>query len=361
MKNRECKKIVFIIDGLGAGGAERVLSELANYFAENGKNVYVISLIDKEMFYSLTPKIEHFVFKKGKGKHLIIRYCQRIQYIKQLIRHIKPDIAISFLPMSNMVSCLAFWNEKIPLIISERNDPNCNPENRVMRIIRDQLYRLADGIVFQTKDAQQYFPKSIQKKSVIIFNPLKKGMNAKKEEHRNILFTVGRLEKQKNQKMLIHAFKRVSDLFPEYELWIYGSGSEENNLKKEVKNLGLNRKVIFKGVSAKWYEEVKGADIFILSSNYEGMPNSLMEALSLGKICISTDCPIGGPRELIRDGENGFLIQTGNREELENRILYVIKNWENLMYLRKQAIEDSKKYQLSTISKQWMDFIESMI
>lgn len=361
MKNKECKKILFIIDGLGAGGAERVLSELANYFSENGKMIYIISLIDKEIFYSLNHQIEHFVFKQGKGKHLIIRYYQRIKYIKQLIKCIKPDIAISFLPMSNMVSCLTFWNEKVPLIISERNDPNRNPESRAMRLIRNQLYRLADGIVFQTKDAQKYFSKSIQKKSVIIFNPLKKGLKAQEGEHKDILFTVGRLEKQKNQKMLIQAFKQVNELYPEYELWIFGSGSEENSLKEQVKNLGLSKKVEFKGVSARWYEEVSQADIFILPSNYEGMPNSLMEALALGKICISTDCPIGGPKELISDGKNGFLIQTGNQEELEKRIIYVINNWKDLTNLRKQAVEDSKNFQLSIISKQWMDFIESRI
>lgn len=361
MDNKKDKKILFIIDELGSGGAERVLSELANYFAENGESVYVINLLDKEIFYPLNKKIKHFVFNQGKGKYLVIRYYQRIKYIKYIIRHIKPDIAISFLPMSNMVSCLTFWNEKTPLIISERNDPNRNPESKMMRIIRNQLYRLADGVVFQTKDAQRYFSKDIQKKSVIIFNPLKRGLKAKKGEHKEILFTVGRLEKQKNQEMLIRAFKKVSEVFPEYKLWIFGTGSEENSLKQEAKNLGLSNKITFKGVSAKWHEEVENADIFILPSNYEGMPNSLMEALALGKICISTDCPIGGPRELIRNGENGFLIRTGNQEDLEEKIIYSIKNREKLSALRNQAIEDSKDYQLSIISKKWMDFIESMI
>jgi glycosyltransferase involved in cell wall biosynthesis len=180
------------------------------------------------------------------------------------------------------------------------------------------LYKKADGFVFQTEDAAKYFEGIIKCDSKIIPNPINPKFIKepyKGEREKNIV-TVGRLESQKNQKMLIEAFGKIESKYPEYSLLIYGDGSKKEELQDLIKEKGLENKVILKGKIDDVENVIDKAKMFVLSSDYEGMPNALMEAMALGLPCISTDCPCGGPRYLMENGKSGLLVPVGNSDAM---------------------------------------------
>ena len=201
------------------------------------------------------------------------------------------------------------------------------------------LYPLADGFVFQTKEAQEYFDKKIQKKSVIIPNPINEEFicepyNGEREKK---IVTVGRLEEQKNHKMLIKAFSKLPEGLSEYKLIIYGEGSLRPELEKQIKELNLLGRVFLPGQVDDVKNRIYKAGLFVLSSNYEGMPNALMEAMALGVPCASTDCPCGGPRFLIKNEYNGLLYNVNNELELKLAINKIIGDEELSKKISKNA------------------------
>lgn len=198
---------------------------------------------------------------------------------------------------------MAITGLHIPLIYSERNDPNRVNQRKVDKIYRKIVEHRADEFVFQTTGAQKCYPKKVQKRSVVILNPLDvtgfptHDFTVEKKE----IVTVGRLEPQKNQKLLINAFSELAKDFPDYTLIIYGEGSLRNELENYIISKGLQSKVVLPGVKNNIQEYIKDASLFVLSSDYEGIPNALIEAMAIGLPCVSTDCSPGGARELIAD------------------------------------------------------------
>jgi glycosyltransferase involved in cell wall biosynthesis len=197
-------------------------------------------------------------------------------------------------------------------IISERNDPAHFGGSTITRIVSRLLMRKANGFVFQTKDAQAFYGGEIAKHSVIIPNPLFIGDDYPDTqyvgEREETIVTTGRLNKQKNHPLLIRAFKRIAVEFPEYKLIIYGEGPERQNDEALISELGLQERVLLPGTINDVPAKIYKSSLYVLSSDFEGMPNALMEAMALGLPCISTDCPCGGPRELIYKGYIGMLV-----------------------------------------------------
>lgn len=357
------KKIVFVIGSLGNGGAERVISVLANTFVKKFE-VTIVTLFEDKVEYELHENIKYTFLMKDETSTGVLRNIRRMHKLRVLLSNERPDCIISFLWAENIITILSCLCTKQKLILCERNDPMHEPVNQRMRTIRHILFRIRKDnyFVFQTEYAKKCFSKKIQEKSAIIFNPLKSDLPERYlGTRKKKIVCVARLVKEKNIAMLIRVFYRISNSYPEYQLYLYGRGKLENCLKKEVNDLSINKKVIFKGFSNNVHEEIKDAVMFILPSNYEGISNSMLEAMAIGIPTICTDCPAFGAREFIKNGVNGYLIARENEDELYKRMLEIIENTK----LQEKFSENSYKirYKLNpeVICAQWENFIRSQL
>lgn len=349
---------------LGRGGTERVIANLSNNSLIQKHNVTIITCAYQESSYDLNEKIKHICLDNAIdeiNQNKFIRFIRRRRKLKELIKAIKPDIIMSFLPEPNflVLSLRKFVN--IPLIISVRNDPKKEyaflPYKMMMRI----LYPKADGYVFQTEEAKNYFKfsKDIFAKSIVIPNPVNPDFIEKRYEgqRENIIVSVGRFDEQKNQKLLIRAFSKIANDYMDYKLVIYGEGKLRKDLEDYIKKLKLEDKVFLPGEKHNIKELIYKAKLFVLSSDYEGIPNSLMEAMALGLPVISTDCPVGGPRMLIQNGINGLLTKVNSDEELADAMKKIISNEDFAHKLGNEANKISITLAPEKIYKKWEDYI----
>lgn len=323
------RKIVFVIDTMKGGGAERVTAALANALcADPAHEIHVIAYVyDPENEYPLDSRIiRHTVSCMEGGK--LNRIFGRIRLLRQTIKTIAADCVVSLgSPLIVAPLTAAMVGLGIPLILSERNDPRRFPEKKLRRVLRMVYYTFCDGLVFQTRQARDYFPVFMRKKSSIICNPITKQLPPRYEgvrEKRIVNFC--RLVPQKNLDLLIDAFSDIAPEFPAYSLHLYGEGSERDRLEQKIRDMNLQERVILQGQSNRIYEDVRKAALFVSSSDYEGISNSMLEAISLGVPTICTDCPAGGARETICHGENGLLVPTGNRAAMAEAMRMVLRD-----------------------------------
>lgn len=360
--DRKVEKIVFLCDGMSSGGAERTIATLANTFVNNGIYVSILGISTdvKDSFYELDKKVEYSIFNRNNGNR--IKTLKRIHLIRKYLKEKKPDLVISFLPHVNVYTTFAIINLNIPHVVSERNNPNTDPKGFLLRILKKYSFSTSDGAVFQTKMAREYYGYFVRKRSKIISNPVIVNSNlsvTQKEKKKRILY-VGRLTQQKNVFLLIDAFCVFSERNQDFKLVIYGDGPIKDELELYATSKGVSDNVIFMGNSITWKDDEIDDAMFVLSSDYEGMPNSLMEALALQIPCISTDCPSGGPRELIINGQNGFLCKVGDYKQMSELMekcleLDIIKRFENANKNLKNVFSPQ------TISSEWINYLNFVL
>ena len=287
-------KIVFVCDTMGSGGAERVIANLSNEFSSRGYLVTILMLSEKSEnpFYALKTNVS---VQKLSDKKL--RYFKKAKVLKKAIISLSPDIVISFLSYVCVYTWWALKNTDIPYITSERNDPN--KRGFLRQFLLNKSFKKAAGCVFQTDDALRWYGKIAQNKSAVIYNPVNIEIPSKVVTNRkNQILFVGRLTDQKNVFMLIDAFESFDLIHPGYSLKIYGDGPLKTEISKYIDKKGLSNKISIKNNSPEWHKLESDSSLFVLPSKYEGMPNVLAEALCLGIPSVSTNCPIGGPKEL---------------------------------------------------------------
>lgn len=361
MKAMGYMKIFFTIGSLSGGGAERVVSVLANNFSRKGHEVTIVTLSKNVYTYPLDMGIRRIHISpsiKIKG----FSGGQKILKLKKYISLVNPDIVISFTTGINIYVLLTKLLLPFRVIVSERNDPKRDPKNIIYRIARNVLYNLSDGVVFQTPDAQHYFSSRIQSKGVIINNPIKPDLPEPfTGERKKCIVATGRLENQKNYTLLFEAFAVFRQKYPEYTLDIYGEGSLLKQLKQLTVDLKIDKQTTFKGVVANWHQEARDANMYILSSDYEGMPNALMEALAIGLPCIATNCPCGGPRLLIENGVNGLLIPVNDKDALIKCMLNLEEFPDEGESMGNIAAIDMKKFSVNNITVEWETLINKII
>ena len=352
------KRFIFFIGTLCGGGAERVVSILSSQMAEQGMPVEVLTYYDKPITYQVSDKVTITALESFTGS------SNKLHNLLQLRKYFKENakVVISFLAPFNMMAVAANFGNKIPIIVADRNDPTKVPSNIVLRKLRDFLYMFADGVVVQTKKNQQYFNGIVRKKSLVIYNPIDLGsyagcaLKCKKEKQ---FVTAGRLMPQKNQEMMIKAFAAVTKKHPDYQLVIYGEGPSREKLEKLIKELGVESKVFLPGNKKNVHDLMKSAEAFILSSNYEGMPNALIEAMCLGLACVSTK--VSGATDLIADHENGLLTDLNDQEAFTNVMVEIINNPELRVKLAQNATKLNNSLEVSKIMNQWIEFINKII
>lgn len=354
------KKAILYIDSMQRGGAQRVMSVLSKFLSDRGiYTVLVNDIIPEEgkAEYSVDSRV-HRVFldkntKPGKSKNIA-----RVIGLRRLVKKENPDVILSFMGPPNYRMLLATIGVQCRKVVSVRNDPYKEYGTGLKKWIARFIFRFANGCVFQTEEASAYFPAAVQKRGRIILNPVDPSFfNTTWEGEDKTILTVGRLYPQKNHALLLNAFAQVHEKYPEYKLKICGKGSEENNLKELASELGIDSFVSFMGEVDNVKDELKQSSCFVLSSDYEGLPNALMEAMAVGIPVISTDCPCGGPRTLIRNNENGILVSCGDANGLTDAIEKVISNKEKGIRLGQYGKESAARFRTETVMSEWLEYL----
>ncbi len=348
--------IAFSMARMRGGGAERVVSELANYFDEKGHNVSIMTTQSADCVYPLKENIRLIdLSHASKG------IASRVKAIRKCLKENCFDVVISFLTNANIETILAAYALKVPVIISERNNPFVDPKGKIYRLLRKLTYCYADGYVFQTPDAQAFFNKKIQQKSTVIMNPINPELpEVCVGEREKRVVNVGRLFPQKNQKMFIDAFEAFSKTHPDYIAEIYGDGPLERELNDYIQSKGLENKVTLRGFCKNVIPEIAAASMFVMSSDYEGMSNALIEAVGMGVPCISTDHPIGGARMTIENGVSGFLVPVGDTVAMAEKMAQIADQNEIAERFSKQGVQLRNTLSVNVIAHKWLDYIEKI-
>lgn len=356
-------KVAFYINAIHEGGAERVVVNLASNFADRGDDVILITSFKDEWEYPYSPKVKRYNLERKKNNGSRIgRNLFRIKELRNILKIESPDCIISFMAEPNYRAVISSFGLKTKVVISVRNDPNKEYEGKIGRFLGKVLLPFADGCVFQTEDAKMWFPKRLQNKSQIIFNAVKEDFfEVDRRVIENTIVTCGRLEEQKNHKLLINAFELVLKEHPSVRLMIYGEGKLKSDLLELIESKGLRDNVFLCGNSDNVPDVLSKAEIFVLSSDYEGMPNALMEALAAGVPCVSTDCPCGGPRSLIIDKLNGRLVPVENMQLLADILNELLDNKEITKNFGKEAQKLAHVFWPAKIYEKWYVYIERVI
>ncbi len=344
------KKIVFIIPNMTGGGTERVISMLSDEYVREGYETAVMQFAGYEHAYELNGKVEDFsVAGVSHGNPLV--FIRRIFVMRKYFKKNKESYIFAFCVMGAVFSVIAAAGLGIPILVAERSSPlSCNVPR-----LRNWAYRRADVITFQTEDGISYFPDRIAGKAVVIPNPVDAniperftGKRAKK------IVTVGRLHREKNQKLLLEAFSDFVRTCPDYSLHIYGQGELEGELKATAEKLGIQDSVVWHGFSKEVKKEIVDSRMFVLSSDYEGISNSMVEALAMGIPTISTDCPIGGARVYIENNESGILVPAGDRKALARAMERIATDDALAEKLSVNASKIREKYSVESIAGEFL-------
>jgi len=358
------KKIVFHLNSLEQGGAERVVTTLANRLCEDYE-VIIATMWTAENEYEADQRIQRSsvgLSEKQEKKNRFSKAFYRIYNLRAFLKKEKPDIVIAFAKKANYRALLATIGLKFPLIVSVRTNPHLHYVTALDHILIPLLYRRAAGNVFQTVGAKEFFSKKIQKKSRIILNPInEKYLNLQKPDTRKKeVVQSGRIVDFKNQYMLIEAFVKVHEKHPDYVLKIYGADSKDGTwerLEECIKRYNAQGYVFLMGGSNQLEKDLINASVYAFSSDWEGLPNALMEAMALGLPIVATDCPCGGPATLIRNEENGLLVPIKDKDAMAAGINRLIENPDFAEQLADNAGKIAERANVEMICKQWEEYI----
>lgn len=356
-------KIAFTCNNLNNGGAERVICNLANQMVKDGIEVHIICYAILPTFYfQLDDRIKIIQLDKKitKRKSFIFRKIAGIINFIKLILNLKwADKVVSFYTRQNCYSIIACKILKKSIICAERDHFFLN-DGKLNHKLRLKLYPKASGFIHQTIMAQQWLRKKegVKCKDIVIPNPLWIKEFPERSPISGNIIAVGRLDEQKNYEGIISAFEIVHKKNSKAKLSIYGEGPLKEKIQKLIIDKKLEKVVFLKGISKDIVTIYKNADIFVMFSHGEGYPNALMEALAIGVPSISSDCPVGGPRDMITDGINGYLVPCSNIEFLAKRILELLENEDLKNMFAKNAINIRETNNFDVIYKKYIEFIK---
>lgn len=357
----EKKTIAFYCSSLTKGGAERVFANLAEYFTEKGYTVYMVTQYKQEDEYCLKPGITRILSDITPGEEKngrIGNFFARFFKLRNIFKKIKPDIVFSCNGKNNFMAECAGMGLYCRTVVSVVADPKMEYPTKLMRLLAKVLFRFADGIVFQTREAMDFFPKAVRKKGVILPNSLNPQFIRERfeGEREKEIVAVGRLDDNKNHAMLLQAFAGIKEEFPDYRIVIYGEGEDRPKLEKLIVEYGLTGRVSLPGRTDKIEEKIYKSSLFVMTSDTEGMPNALIEAMSLGLCVISTDCPCGGPRELITPGKNGYLVSVRDVGALQKQLRFCLSHPDEMEEMGKVAALIQESMAPDVVNRKWEEY-----
>jgi len=347
--------ITFITSTLTSGGAERVISLLANEFARKGHAVQMICLTNlKSDYYKLDERVSLIHAEDIAGHNLL----KRLLWLRKYIVESRTDCVVAFMEAVYEFVLMALLGTKVPVISSERKDPSTlGPSRKFLRWI---LLPTAAAHVVQTKKIKDYYNSYVKKKTYVIYNPVnEKVFSLPEMEKKDRIISVGRLYEQKNQMMMIDAFNLIKDKYPSFQLVIFGEGHLRSQLEEHIQKLGLENRVLLPGRSDKVLEEIKSSKVFCLSSNYEGMSNAMIEAMCVGTPVISTK--VSGTDELIDNGRNGLLVELRDADGLARAFDQLLSDNDLQSVFARRSLSMSSKFKMDTIVGEWEKLIDSVV
>ena len=354
-------KICLAIHSLQAGGMERVMSELANYFSikKNGEVNIILYGITREVFYPVSEAIQ--IHKPGfefKSKIRVWSTLRSLLYLRQTIKKLQPDTILSFGEYWNSFVLIAAFGLKFPVFISDRAQPN-KPLHGIAGRLRKILYPRARGMIAQTNTAKKlYCQDKLNDNIQVIGNPIRQIPYSDQTNVENNVLMVGRFINSKNQDVLIKIFSKINN--PEWNLVLVGydhlQQENEHKLKSLAKELGIENRVIFAGKQSNIEDYYQEAKIFAFTSISEGFPNVIGEAMSAGLPVVAFDC-VAGPSEMINNGRNGFLIPLFDEELFLDKLNLLIENESMRIKMGKKAREDIQQFSIHTVGDQFYNFI----
>ena len=353
--------IVFVLASLGSGGAERVVSLLANKMVELGLQVEIICLKFNDVYYQTDSRVKVTLAMQQTKNRLT-----ELFWLRKYIKKQNPDVVIPFTEGVYCFTILSLLGTGIPDIASERLDPAAMSPTR--KLLKRLLLPYADWLVVQTQNIKEYFPKKIQAKTSVICNPVREdvfslpqpSLKGRSEEERlNRIISVGRLYPQKNQEMMIRAFATVADEFPDWQLVIYGEGPMRSSLELIVDSLQLRGRVLLPGRTEHVIEELRKSKIFCMSSDYEGMSNAMMEAICVGLPIVTTN--VSGVQELVEDDVNGFVVPCGDEVAMGAAFSKLLMDESLRQAFSTNSSCKKELFNIETVTEQWLSLISLII
>lgn len=365
-RNIPMQKIAFHLNSLQQGGAERVVSNLANRFAKEGYEVVIATEWYGTDEFALDQKVRRVhvgLTKEDENRSRISKMLRRIWYLRRFMKKEKPDVIVAFTRGVLYRVLAAGIGTGIPVVISVRTDPVGHYDKKADKLRIPLLFPHAAGCVFQTEGAKAFFAPYLQENSRIILNPLNPkyvGVPEPAVRTKDVVQS-GRLVDFKNQPMLIRAFLKVHEKHPDYTLKIYGPDSKDGT--KEILESIIHENhaedfVKLMGGSNTLEKDLADAALYAFSSDWEGLPNALMEAMALGLPVVSTDCPCGGPKTLIEDGVNGLLVPIMDEKAMTDGILRLIEDRELAERLGREARKISERANEDAVFEQWQTYLQ---
>ncbi|WP_108424727.1 glycosyltransferase family 4 protein [Flagellimonas amoyensis] len=360
------QKIAFVIGSLTSGGAERVVTTLSRSLSHN-YDVTIFTFQKGETVYRLDDSVkviscmDEIPPSKTVLHSLILNY-KLYRRLTSMLKSHQIELVIGFITMANVLTILAAKTLKIPCIVSERNNPYTDATPRFWKLCRRLTYPYAGFLVVQTELIKDFYKDLIDPRKIgVLPNPISQDLTKNRKENQpkeNVVLNVGKLHDQKNQAFLIRAFHTLD--FKDWKLIIIGEGERRKSLENLIVELKLESNVFLLGRKNNIHDFYNRSKIFAFSSNYEGFPNALIEAMHFGLPCISTDCPTG-PSELIHDGDNGFLTPVGDMEQFGNKLQELMDNPELRDKFSKKAMDTTSKFEVQYVTVKWEKVIESVL
>lgn len=357
--------IAFVIATLGGGGAERVATLMADYWSERGYRISIVTFepSDASSFYPLPAAVQTYRLNaNGKGNGAasrVFRNIQRIYRLRRQITALHPDAVLSFIDQTNIITLISLAFRRIPVIITEHVDPLRYSPGKVWEYLRIILYPFASVAVAVSKGIAAHFPAHISSRMKVIPNPIDRrlfpGLCMRPEACK--IMAMGRLVPQKGFDLLIRAFALIHTRYPRWTLEIWGEGPSRDDLSGLIDSLGLQKKVLLPGTTPDPYRKMATADLFVLSSRFEGFGIVICEAMACGLPVISFDCP-SGPSEILEHEKNGLLVPPEDSSALAEAIERLIADGSLRRRLAEQAAVDAVKYSLERVMPLWDDLLK---
>jgi glycosyltransferase involved in cell wall biosynthesis len=360
------KSIALIIHSLAGGGAERVVSLLANHWAEQGRDVVIITLdVEQNDAYPLDPRVRRIGLDFMRASIFpwqgVFNNFFRIRALRRALQTMDAPIPVSFTDKMNIVAVLACRGMEPGLTICERTDPRHQQLGRVWSWLRRRCYPRCRALVVQTEDVRTWVRGWLPGRPIHVIPNAAPAVSADArsatESEAKRIVSVGRLSREKGHDLLIAAFLRIAPKYPAWRLTICGDGAERANLDTQRQQLGLQDRVELPGWIRDPGEVLRKAELFVLPSRYEGFPNALLEAMAAGLACVSFDCE-SGPREIIRHAENGLLVPAEDVGELANAMERLITDTDLRCKLGKAARHVSQRFSQDRFFRQWDAVLE---